>query len=181
VRGIDIVRLRTSSGADAFSEIFQDLNCFAKLCRQVYFSKPVNLPIIFSQVSLIFVVLTKLIRRQIKVTRSKVSDRTEANSAAVNQICMCNKPRFPHARLLFQTARCEWCYHVYSLGEELISLSYHPNQPWEPELLHLSWAVTTQKVDRNVFCPARFLYHGNDSPDEILSICLAQENREMHP
>jgi hypothetical protein len=26
-----------------------------------------------------------------------------------------------------------------------------------------------------------FLCHGNGSPDEILSICLAQENREMYP
>jgi hypothetical protein len=26
-----------------------------------------------------------------------------------------------------------------------------------------------------------FLCHRNDSPDEILSICLAQENREMYP
>jgi hypothetical protein len=39
----------------------------------------------------------------------------------------------------------------------------------------------TPKVDRNGFCPARFLCHGNGSPDEILSICLAQENREMYP
>jgi hypothetical protein len=37
------------------------------------------------------------------------------------------------------------------------------------------------KVDRNGFCPARFLCHGNGSPDEILLICLAQENREMYP
>jgi hypothetical protein len=36
----------------------------------------------------------------------------------------------------------------------------------------------TPKVNRNGFCPARFLCHGNGSPDEILSICLAQENRE---
>jgi hypothetical protein len=26
-----------------------------------------------------------------------------------------------------------------------------------------------------------FLFHGNGSPDEILSICLAQKNREMYP
>jgi hypothetical protein len=26
-----------------------------------------------------------------------------------------------------------------------------------------------------------FLCHGNGSPDEILSICLTQENREMYP
>jgi hypothetical protein len=26
-----------------------------------------------------------------------------------------------------------------------------------------------------------FLCHGNGSPDEILQICLAQENREMYP
>jgi hypothetical protein len=45
--------------------------------------KPVNLPLIFSQMSLTFLVITKLIRRQIKVTRSKVSDRTEVNSMAV--------------------------------------------------------------------------------------------------
>jgi hypothetical protein len=37
------------------------------------------------------------------------------------------------------------------------------------------------KVDRNGFCHACFLCHGNGSPDEILSICLAKENREMYP
>jgi hypothetical protein len=30
-------------------------------------------------------------------------------------------------------------------------------------------------------CPARFLLYGNGSPNEILSICLTQENREMYP
>jgi hypothetical protein len=39
----------------------------------------------------------------------------------------------------------------------------------------------TPKVDQNGFCPARFLCHGNGSSDDILSICLAQENPEMYP
>jgi hypothetical protein len=47
---------------------------------------------------------------------------------------------------------------------------------YRPNYRHL-----TPKVDRNGFCPARFMCHGNGSPDEILSIYLAQENREMYP
>jgi hypothetical protein len=39
----------------------------------------------------------------------------------------------------------------------------------------------TPKVDRNCFCHARFLRHRNGPSDEVLSICLAQENREMCP
>jgi hypothetical protein len=38
----------------------------------------------------------------------------------------------------------------------------------------------TPKFDRNGFCPVRFLCHGSGSPDEILSICLVQGNREMY-
>jgi hypothetical protein len=30
-------------------------------------------------------------------------------------------------------------------------------------------------------CDARFLCHGNGPLGKILSICLAQENREMYP
>jgi hypothetical protein len=47
---------------------------------------------------------------------------------------------------------------------------YHPNY------CHL-----TTKVDRNGFCPAHFLCHGNSSPDEILLICLTKEIWEMYP
>jgi hypothetical protein len=36
-------------------------------------------------------------------------------------------------------------------------------------------------MQRNGFYPARFLYDGNGSPDEILSICLAQKYRQMYP
>jgi hypothetical protein len=39
----------------------------------------------------------------------------------------------------------------------------------------------TPKVDRNGFWPVLFLCHGNGSPDGILSIFLAQENREIYP
>jgi hypothetical protein len=39
----------------------------------------------------------------------------------------------------------------------------------------------TPKVDRNCFYPARFLCLGNGSAGDILSICFAQENREMYP
>jgi hypothetical protein len=44
-----------------------------------------------------------------------------------------------------------------------------------------NYSHLTSKVGRKVLCPARFLCHGNGSQDEILSICLAQENRKMHP
>jgi hypothetical protein len=39
----------------------------------------------------------------------------------------------------------------------------------------------TPKVFWNDSCPTSFLYHGNNLPDEILLICLVQENREMYP
>jgi hypothetical protein len=39
----------------------------------------------------------------------------------------------------------------------------------------------TPSDEQNGFCPAHFLCHGIGSPDEILSICLAQDNREMYP
>jgi hypothetical protein len=42
------------------------------------------------------------------------------------------------------------------------------------------WCNLTPNFDRNGFCP-RFLCHENGSPDEILSICLAQKNWEMYP
>jgi hypothetical protein len=47
---------------------------------------------------------------------------------------------------------------------------------YRPNYRHL-----TPKVDRNGFCPARFLCQGNGSPDEILSICLKQENLKIYP
>jgi len=37
------------------------------------------------------------------------------------------------------------------------------------------------KVNHNIFCPGHFPCHGNCSPDEIMSICLAQVNWESHP
>jgi hypothetical protein len=40
---------------------------------------------------------------------------------------------------------------------------------------------STPIVDRNVFCPAHFLYHGNGLSGEIKCICLAQEERETYP
>jgi hypothetical protein len=46
---------------------------------------------------------------------------------------------------------------------------YHPNYH------HL-----TLKVDWNDFCPAHFFCHENGSPDDILLMCLAQENQEMY-
>jgi hypothetical protein len=54
----------------------------------------------------------------------------------------------------------------------------HRVQRWciRPNCRHL-----IPMFDRNGFCPARFPCRGNGSPDEILSICLAQENREMYP
>jgi hypothetical protein len=45
----------------------------------------------------------------------------------------------------------------------------------------LSKRHLTPKVDWNSFWPARFLCHGNGSPDKTLSICLSQENQEMNP
>jgi hypothetical protein len=39
----------------------------------------------------------------------------------------------------------------------------------------------TTKVVRVGFGLAYYLCHGNGSPDEILSICLAQESREIYP
>jgi hypothetical protein len=44
---------------------------------------------------------------------------------------------------------------------------------YRPNYCHL-----TPKVDRNGFCPARFLCHGNGL---LLPISLAQDNREMYP
>jgi hypothetical protein len=46
---------------------------------------------------------------------------------------------------------------------------------YRPNYRHL-----TPKVDRNGFWPARFLCHGNSSPDEILSVCFAQEERKVY-
>jgi hypothetical protein len=39
----------------------------------------------------------------------------------------------------------------------------------------------TLRVDQNCFCSTRILSRGNGSLDDILSICLAQENRKMAP
>jgi hypothetical protein len=126
--GFETLRLRTSSGADAFSEIFQDLNCFANFVDK-YFSKPVNLLTIFSQVSLILLVITKLIRRQIKVTRSEVADQTEVNLMAMIQSAYAINYSFHMNIYHFKPRTANGACHVCSLGEELISLSYHPNQP----------------------------------------------------
>jgi hypothetical protein len=44
---------------------------------------------------------------------------------------------------------------------------------------HLNCCHLTLPVDQNGFYPALFLCLGNSSPGEILSFCLAQENREI--
>jgi hypothetical protein len=44
-----------------------------------------------------------------------------------------------------------------------------------------NYRYITLKVDQNSFYPACFLYHGNSSPDEILSVCAALVNWEMYP
>jgi hypothetical protein len=42
------------------------------------------------------------------------------------------------------------------------------------------WRISSKLSSLNTEGPARFLCNGNGSPDEILSICLAQENQEMY-
>jgi ribosome modulation factor len=44
-----------------------------------------------------------------------------------------------------------------------------------------NWRHLTPEVDRRSFCPARTLRHGNGCPDEILPLCLAQQDRELCP
>jgi hypothetical protein len=49
-------------------------------------------------------------------------------------------------------------------------------------MLEMSTAFSDSLSSSRLMQPGEeFLCHGNGSPDEILSICLAQENREMYP
>jgi hypothetical protein len=69
---------------------------------------------------------------------------------------------------------------IFQSEEKVFSVTFvesvTKSDGYRPNYRHL-----TPKADWNCFCPARFLCHGNGLPDEILSICLAQENQEMYP
>jgi hypothetical protein len=82
-------------------------------------------------------------------------------------------------RLIFVSASVHFRRIIHS-EEKVFSVTFVESVTkfygYRPDYRHL-----TPKVDRSGFCPVRFLCHGNGSPEEILSTCLAQENREMYP
>jgi hypothetical protein len=63
-------------------------------------------------------------------------------------ICKNNKLQLPTKLLSYETACHKQCYHAYSLRKGLASLSYHQINSENPELIHLSWAVTTSRLVR---------------------------------